>query len=181
MHDGGVSQTHTSTSGESVTCTSSSGGNSVLWITRFYYANNTEVLRGGVCAVQRGWKALPLRRPATCMWVHPQSPDWWNSIFPAAPVNSQVYALRGNWPRATVFVCCLCFSFQQFGFFTSLGKKSTQREGVTSLEPTVLYFISLSYSLCPPPTPPCCLPPAIAAGDSKVFSIVQSTSALPNF
>ena len=28
---------------------------------RFYYANNTEVLRGGACAVKRGWNVLPLR------------------------------------------------------------------------------------------------------------------------
>ena len=147
MHDGGVNQTYTSTSGESIMCTSSSGGNSVLWITRFYYANNTEVLRGGACAVQRGWKMLPLRRPAADMRVHPQAPDWWNSVFRVAPVNSQVHALRGNWPRATVFVCCLCFSFQQCGFFTSLRKKSTQREGVMSLEPTILYLF-LSHILC---------------------------------
>lgn len=182
MHDGGVNQAYTSISGESITCISSPGGNSFLWITRFYYANNREVLRGGVCAVQSGWKALPLRKPATYTWLHPQSPDWWNSeVFPVAPVNSQVYAPRCNWPRATMFVCYLCFSFQQFGFFTSLQKKPTQKEGVTSLEPTVLYFISLSYSLSPPPIPPPCLCPAIAAGDSKFFSIVQSTSTLLNF
>lgn len=39
-------------SGESRTYTSSPGGNSVIGIARFYDASNTEVLRGGVCAVK---------------------------------------------------------------------------------------------------------------------------------
>lgn len=57
-----VNQAHTSMSGESRTYTSSPGGNSVIGITRFYDASNTEVLRGGVCAVKG------VESPAS--WLH---------------------------------------------------------------------------------------------------------------
>lgn len=116
--------------GKSIMPTSIAGGNLVIWITRFYNANNTEVLiLRGVCVAKKEKKTLPLRKLVSYIWHHPQFPNWWNSqVLGMVPVNSQVYALWCNWPQAPVFVCSLCFSFQQFSFFPSFQKKSTVRE-----------------------------------------------------
>ena len=161
-------------------CTSSSGGNLVLWITRFYYANNTEVLRGGVCAIKRGWKVLPLRKPVSYIWLHPQSPDSWN--FRSFPWFLLI-------PR---FMLCSIIGLRLlclYAVFVSLSNNSASSQ-VSKRNPlrgrgscpwsTQSHILFLCLILCPQsPTPSPW--PAIASGGSKFFSIVQSTSALLNF